>query len=30
VTLRLYNPQSAVVANPAQVALPVIWKVTCE
>lgn len=30
VTLRLYNPQSTVVANPAQVALPVIWRVACK
>ena len=30
VALRLYNPQSTVVANPARVSLPVIWKVACE
>jgi hypothetical protein len=30
VTLRLYNPQAAVVANPARVALPIVWRVACE
>jgi hypothetical protein len=30
VTIRLYNPQAAVVADPAHVALPTIKKAICE
>ncbi len=30
VTIRLYNPQAAVVADPAHVALPTIRKATCK
>jgi hypothetical protein len=29
-TIRLYHPQAEVAANPARVALPVIWKIACE
>ena len=30
ITIRLYNPQTAVVADPAHVALPIIKKAICE
>ena len=30
VTIRLYNPQTAAVADPAHVALPIIKKAICE
>jgi hypothetical protein len=29
-TIRLYNPQASVVADPANVPLPIIKKVTCQ